>query len=115
MCHPVRVLRGAFIFGGREDRGEERGRDTRGKDGGKGGKPGHGEARNYSDADPLQRSPRYFISACLSLVPRGKKDRGFESLLANRWTSSRNERINFCTLAGDIGRRFRWLHGLYTG
>lgn len=83
-CHPVRVLCDAFIFGGR--RREKKGRKE---------KLVETKRGITATQAPLQRSPRYFISACLYLVPRRKKDRGFESLLVKHWISSQNDRINF--------------------
>ena len=69
------------------------GRETRSR-------PRREEARNYSDAEELQRSSssRYFISARASIarMARGKKDRGlWISGWRNPGISSRNDRINF--------------------
>lgn len=89
-CHPVRVLRGAFIFGGRK----------REREGGGERRKRRGEARNCSDA--LQRGPLVTLLArasttATSYIPRGKKDRCFWNLLllVKHWISSWNDRINF--------------------
>lgn len=85
-CHPVRVLRGAFIFGE--------------------GEKGEG----WKGREELQRrtskgSPRYFISACLHHVARGKKDRGFESL--KRWIMFPERSHKFLCLSTRRAERMR--------
>lgn len=50
--------------------------------------------------------PRYFISACLRLVARGKKDRGFEFAVA--WNGRvHGNRRGFLRLPWDTVNRFR--------